>query len=246
MARHSHWHQIRLKKGAADQKRGKVFSKHARLIEVGARRGGGDPRMNPSLASLIENARADNMPRENIDRAIKKGTGESKDAAQFEEVLYEGFGPGGTAFLVETLTDNKNRTNQTVRGVLQTAGGSIGSAGATSFLFDRKGEIVVNAKSTRDEDELAIIDAGAEDLEEIENAYVVYTAASALAQVRDELKQKGFTVTSSKLTFLPKVAITVDDAALAEKLFDLVDGLESEEDVTNVSYNFEVAESVQM
>ncbi len=239
MARHSHWHQIRLKKGAADVKRGKIFTRHGRLIEMAARRSGGDPGMNPGLATMIENARADNMPRENIDRAIKKGTGEGKDAVQYEEVVYEGFGPGGVALMIETLTDNKNRTFQAVRTIITKTGGTMGSAGATSFLFERKGEIHVKAKGARDDDELEIIDAGAQDL--IENdvesggGYTVYTHPNELAVVRTRLLEKGFTLESQKLSYIPLNPIELSDEATGEKMMTLLDALDEDEDVTNVA-----------
>lgn len=244
MARHSHWAQIKLKKGAADVKRGKIFTRHARLIEMCARKSGGDEKMNPALATTIENARADNMPRENIDRAIKKGTGQLKDAAQYEDVMYEAFGPGGVAFVIETLTDNKNRTFQSVRTIITKAGGNMGSAGATSFLFERKGELSVKVKGSKDDDELEIIDAGAQDIAEIDGGYMVYTQPNEVAQVRKALLVKGFVVESPKLNYIATTPLEVNDKAVVEKIFDIIELLEADDDVTNVAAGFEVAEGV--
>lgn len=244
MARHSHWAQIKLKKGAEDVKRGKVFTRHARLIEMCARQGGGDPDTNPTLRSAIDNARADNVPRDNIDRAIKKGTGESKDAAMYEEVLYEGFGPGGAAILVEVFTDNRNRANQAVRAAFVAYGGTMASSGAAHFMFERKGEIVLKSRDTsseaRDLDELEIIDSGAQDVERTEEDFIVYTAPNNFAEIRKKLQQKGFILNSSRLTYVPTTIVTVADAVDAQKLLDLVDALDNEEEVTNVSANFEI------
>lgn len=243
MARHSHWAQIKLKKGALDKKRGKIFTKHAHLIEVAARRAGGDPNMNASLRLAIDNARADNMPRENIDRAIKKGTGEL-GGGQSEEITYEGYGPGGVALMIDTLTDNKNRTSQTLRTTLQKNGGSLGEAGSTSFLFEKKGAIQVAAKGLRDNDELEIIDAGAEDLEAGESGFLVYTAPSQLAEVRKKLEAKGFKVESAEMTWRPKSTMEISDEATAKKILNLMDLLDEDTDVSNVSANFELPESL--
>ncbi|MEK9132967.1 MAG: YebC/PmpR family DNA-binding transcriptional regulator, partial [Patescibacteria group bacterium] len=221
MARHSHWAQIKLKKGAADQKRGKVFARHSRLIEIVVRRAGADPHMNAGLRLAIENARADNMPRENIERAIKKGSGDLKGAEQMQEVTYEGFAPGGVALLIETLTDNKNRTNQTVRGVMQEYGGNLGAMGSTSFLFETKGMMTVKKKGIPETDELEIIDAGAQDIQEIESGFLVYTMPNELAAVRKKLGGIGFKVESAELTQIPKNLVEVSAAATAKKILDL-------------------------
>lgn len=251
MARHSHWAQIKLKKGALDKKRGKIFSRHARLIEVAARGAGGNPNMNASLRLAIENARADNMPRENIDRAIKKGTGELKEGEQMREVLYEGFGPGGVAMLIEALTDNKNRTNQSVRNILEDHGGKLGAMGSTSFMFEKKGVIEVEAKGAPEEDELEIIDAGAEEILVASDKwsvvsgqtamFVVYTAANQLAEVKTKLEEKGFKILSAQLQFVPKNYIEIN-AQDTEKIAGLISELEDCEDVTGVAANFKTAD----
>lgn len=245
MARHSHWHQIRLKKGAEDVKRGKIFTRHARLIEMTARQGGGDVDTNPSLRSAIENARADNVPRDNIDRAIKKGTGQSKDAAVFEEIVYEGFAPGGVAVMVEVLTDNRNRSVQAVRSAITEHGGSLASSGAASFMFERKGELRVTARGAdRDADELDIIDSGAHDLLEGDGEFTVYTAPNECAEVRKKLVEKGFTVGSPRLTFVPTTTVDITDVDTAKKLLALMDLVEAEEEVTNVVANFVLSDLV--
>lgn len=239
MARHSHWAQIKLKKGATDVKRGKIFTKHARLIELAARQSGSDPNMNPSLRLAMENARADNLPRENIERAIKKGTGELKEGEQLQEVLYEGYAPGGVALLIEVLTDNKNRTNQMVRTILQKHGGSLGAMGSTNFLFERKGVLTVKAKGDHDNDELEIIDAGAEDIDEgLEAGFSIYTAANRLAEVKKNLETKGFLVESVQLQYVPKNLVEVSDQTAAKKILDLIEALEKEDDVNNIAANF--------
>jgi YebC/PmpR family DNA-binding regulatory protein len=252
MARHSHWAQIKLKKGALDKKRGKIFSRHSRLIEISVRNAGGDPTTNAGLRLVMENARADNMPRENIDRAIKKGMGELKEGEQMQEATYEAFGPGGIAMLIETLTNNKNRTNQMVRRAVEDHGGKIGAMGSVSFMFDKKGEIKVASKSDKDNDELELIDAGAEDIEGTgdwgqgtgqenqESGFVVYTSANALFEVKKKIEEKGFKVEFAELKFIPKNYVEVDQQT-AEKIYALMEALEEEEDVTNVAANFEVA-----
>lgn len=244
MARHSHWAQIKLKKGAEDKKRGKIFTKHARLIEVAARSGGGgDPNTNASLRLAIENARLDNLPKENIERAIKKGTGELKEGEQMQEVSYEGFGPGGAAFIIDALTDNKNRTNQTVRNILQKFGGHLGSAGSTSFLFETKGMIRVKSRGEREKDELEMIDAGAEEIEIEETEFIVYTAASELGKAKKNLEWKGFTVASAELTKVPKNLVEISDAGIAHKILALIEALEEEDDILNIAANFDISAS---
>lgn len=240
MARHSHWAQIKLKKGAEDKKRGKIFTKHARLIEVAARSGGGDPNTNASLRLAIENARLDNLPKENIERAIKKGAGELKEGEQMQEVSYEGFGPGGVALIIDALTDNKNRTNQIVRNILQKFGGHLGSAGSTGFLFETKGMMRVQGRGEREQDELEMIDAGAEEIEIETTDFVIYTAAAELGKIKKNLQEKGFVVESAELTKLPKNLVEISDAVTAKKILGLIEALEEEDDVLNVAANFDI------
>lgn len=226
-----------------DQKRGKIFSKHARLIEVAARNAGGDPNMNASLRIAIENARAENMPRENIERAIKKGTGGLSGATQLEEVSYEGFGPGGIALMIDTLTDNKNRTIQTIRNILQDSGGNLGGAGATSFLFEKKGVIVIKKKTSGEEDALAAIDAGALDIQENEDSLNIYTAPNNLMNVKNALEAKSFVIESAELRNEPKSMIKISDPAAAKRILDLMDALEQEDEVTNIAANFDIEDN---
>ncbi|MEK7523681.1 MAG: YebC/PmpR family DNA-binding transcriptional regulator [Patescibacteria group bacterium] len=243
MARHSHWAQIKLKKGALDKKRGKIFTKHAHLIEVAVRKAGGDPNMNASLRLAMENAHADNMPRENIDRAIKKGAGELK-GEEMQEITYEGFGPGGAALVIDTLTDNKNRTSQMVRNTLQKHGGNLGAVGSTSFLFEVKGMMTVKPKGEHDSDELEMIDAGAQDIVEGGEDFVVYTAANELMDVKKKLEAKGFTVVSSELVKEPRSLVEISDPAVAKKLLALTEALDEENDVSSVAANYDISEEV--
>lgn len=244
MARHSHWAQIKLKKGALDKKRGKIFTRHAHLIEVAARTAGGDPLTNANLRVEIENARAENMPRENIDRAIKKGTGELKSEQQMFEITYEGYGPGGVALMIETLTNNKNRTGQMVRTTLEKFGGNLGETGSTGFMFETKGEITVKKKGDKDSDELELIDSGAQDLEETEEGFLVYTHPAELGAVRKKINEKGFSVVSATLIKAPKIIVSIADIELAKKVLKLIDTLDDEDDILNVYVNFDMTEDV--
>lgn len=222
---------------AEDAKRGKIFTRHAKLVAIAAR-GGGDPDMNPSLRMAIENARAENMPYDNIERAIKKGTGESKDAAQIEEVIYEGFGPGGVALYIEALTDNRNRTVSNVKLIMSKNGGNLGAAGSVGYMFQKKGMIEVSLEGKkRDEIELAAIDAGAEDIRENEGTLEIYTPPQALMQIRGALNKNGIATEGARLTYLPQTEVEVADEALVQKLFDLIDALEAEDDVSTVYTN---------
>lgn len=244
MSGHSKWHSIKHKKMATDAKRGKIFTKHAKLIAVAAR-GGGDPTMNPSLRMAIDNARAENMPYDNIERAIKKGTGESKDAAQIEEVLYEGFGPGGVALYIETLTDNRNRTISSLKTIVSKNGGNMGAAGSVGYLFKKKGmiDVPLNGKST-DDIELAAIDAGAEDIKVEGELVEVYTDPQALAQVRASLEKAGIKAEAARLTYVPQTEIAVGDEETARKIIQLIEAIESDEDVTTVYSNEDIDRTV--
>lgn len=246
MARHSHWAQIKLKKGAEDKKRGKIFTKHAHLIEIAARKAGGDPQTNASLRIAIESARADNLPKENIERAIKKGTGELAGAEQMQEITYEGYGSGGIALAIDTLTDNKNRTSQIVRNILQKFGGTMASMGATSYLFEMKGIIAVKQKCPAErgeQDELEIIDAGAEDIQEEEGTLIVYTAPNELGAVKKKLEEKSFEIESSQIEKIAKNPIQITDPSAAKRIFHLIEALEEEDDVVNVAANFDITEN---
>lgn len=244
MSGHSKWHSIKHKKGAEDAKRGKIFTKHAKLVAIAAR-GGGDPDMNPSLRVAIENARAENMPRENIDRAIKKGSGEAKGAAQMQEVFYEGFGPEGVMLYIETLTDNLNRTFTNLKHTVGKNGGNLGAAGSVSYLFKKRGLILVPLDGKNAEElELAAIDAGADDVQVGDEMVEVYTDPSVLMQVKGQMEKAGIVVKSAAMTYLPQNTVAIHDEETAKKLFKLIDAIEEDEDVNTVYSNFEIADSV--
>jgi YebC/PmpR family DNA-binding regulatory protein len=244
MSGHSKWHSIKHKKGAADVKRGKIFSKHAKLVAVAARRGG-DPSMNPTLRSAIDNARAENMPYENIDRAIKKGSGEAKDAAQFEEVIYEAYGPGGIALLIETLTDNKNRTIANLKTTISKKGGSMGAAGSVAYLFKKKGLIEITpGQKSNDEIELAAIDAGAEDINAGDELIEIYTDPQSLMQVKGAIEKSGIKTGAARMTYVPQTEVKIDNEAFAQKLINLIESIEEDEDVTTVYSNENVDDEV--
>lgn len=246
MSGHSKWHSIKHKKAAEDAKKGKIFTKHAKLIAIAAR-GGGDPVMNPSLRLAIDNARAENMPRENIERAIKKGTGEGKDAVVMEEIFYEGFGPGGAALYIETLTDNRNRTLTNVKHIFTKHGGNFGSAGTVGYLFKKKGVInvkVAEAGKNAEEIELAAIDAGADDVVSDGELVTIYTEPTAVMKVKAGLEGAGVKVASASQTYTPQTNVRIEDVEVARQLLKLVDLIEEDEDVSEVHSNFDIAEEI--
>lgn len=241
MSGHSKWHNIKHRKAGADAKRGKIFTRHAKLIQIAAASGGGDPEMNPALRAAIDSARADNVPMDNIERAIKKGTGESKDAAQFEEVFYEGFGPGGVALYIETLTDNRNRTVSNLNTIIGKRGGKMGAAGSVGYLFQRKGLLEIKTDGAPTEHlELSAIDAGAEDVQKGDGMLEVYTSPQQLAQVRENLQKNGITPASAQLTFVPQNNIAINDERTARQLLELVEALEEDDDVNTVYTNADI------
>lgn len=245
MARHSKWNNIKHHKAVEDKKRGKVFTKHARLI-AGAARGGGDPDHNPLLRSAIDNARAVRVPNDNIERAIKKGSGEGKDAVVFEEIVYEGFGPGGVAMLIEVLTDNRNRPFGNLKTTMGKRGGRVAENGAVAWMFKKVGEIILSAanQSRAEELELLAIDLGADDVqvssEDGENLVKIICSPENLGRMRKELEEKGFNVESSKMTYeaSSKVALAEDSPEMAE-LERLIEYIEEDDDVSEVYTNLE-------
>ncbi|MFN8186225.1 MAG: YebC/PmpR family DNA-binding transcriptional regulator [Gaiellales bacterium] len=245
MSGHSKWATIRRKKGAADAKRGQLFSKLARAIIVAAREGGPDPDTNLALANAIEKARQASMPKDNIERAITRGAGAGAGGEAYETVVYEGYGPLGVAVLVEALTDNRNRTASDVRHLFTKHDGNLGATGAVAWQFERKGVILVDAERI-DEDELMLVaaDAGAEDVSADGHTLQVTTAPDELAAVRDALTAAGIELESAELTMVPKNTVKVEDDAAARKLLRLMDGLEDSEDVQGVYANFDIPESV--
>jgi YebC/PmpR family DNA-binding regulatory protein len=242
---HSKWSSIKHKKGAADAKRGKLFSKLSRAIIVAAKDGGGDPANNLALQNAVEKARSYSMPKDNIDRAIAKGTGEGADANAFETVVYEGYGPEGVAVIVEALTDNRNRTASDVRHAFAKHGGQLGSTGAVLWQFERRGVVLVPAEGV-DEDELflAAADGGAEDVERDGDVFQVTSEPDAFAAVRGAIEGAGFAVESAELSMLPKTTVAVDDETKAKQLMRLIDALEDNDDVQDVYANFDIPERV--
>ncbi|HEY7732944.1 MAG TPA: YebC/PmpR family DNA-binding transcriptional regulator [Gaiellaceae bacterium] len=245
MSGHSKWSSIKHKKGAADAKRGKLFSKLSRAITVAAKEGGGDPAGNLALQNAIEKARSYSMPKDNIERAIAKGAGEGADGSSYETVVYEGYGPDGVAVLVEALTDNRNRTASDVRHLFTKHGGNLGATGAVSWQFERRGIVLVGAGDA-DEDELVLLaaDAGADDIELDGSAFQVSTAPEALSAVRQAIEGAGFTVESAELSMIPKTTVAIDDESTAKQVIRLVEGLEENDDVQDVYANFDIPEHV--
>jgi YebC/PmpR family DNA-binding regulatory protein len=245
MSGHSKWSSIKHKKGAADAKRGKLFSKLARAIIVSARDGGPDPAANLALANAIEKARSYSMPKDNIERAIARGSGAETDATAFETVLYEGYAPGGVALIVEALTDNRNRTASEVRHLFSKHDGNLGESGSVAWLFERRGIVLVAAEGV-DEDELmlAAAEGGADDVDLEGSSYEIATASESLSAVREAVESAGFTVESSELAMVPKTTIEISDDTQAKKVLRLIDALEELDDVQEVHANFDIPERV--
>ena len=245
MSGHSKWSSIKHKKGAADAKRGQLFSKLSRAIIVAAKEGGGDPAGNLALQNAIEKARSYSMPKDNIERAIAKGSGADAEAASFETVVYEGYGPEGVAVLVEALTDNRNRTASEVRHAFTKFGGNLGTTGAVAWQFERRGVVLVSASGT-DEEELvtAAAEGGADDVELDGSSFVVTSTPESLSDVRRALQDGGFTVESVELAMVPKTTVAVSDESVARRIVKLVEGLEDTDDVQDVYANFDIPEDV--
>jgi YebC/PmpR family DNA-binding regulatory protein len=243
MSGHSKWHSIKHKKAVVDARRGQHFTKLARAITVAAREGGGDPEGNPGLALAIQKARDASMPKDNIERAIAKGTGEGADADRFDTVVYEGYGPGGVALLIEALTDNRNRTGSDVRHLLSKHGGNLGEPGSVSYLFDKRGVIVIDATRYDEDDLIPAIDAGADDISLDEDVFEVITAPGSLNAVRDALARTGVEIDSADIVQRPKTRVPVEEADAA-KLMRLIDSLEESDDVAAVHANYDVDSGV--
>jgi YebC/PmpR family DNA-binding regulatory protein len=240
MSGHSKWSTIKRKKAAIDAKRGKIFTTLIREITIAARAGGGDPDSNPRLRHAISSARDANMPQDNIKKAIMKGTGEVPGTT-YEECTYEGFGPGGVAIFIEVLTDNKNRTVADIRHLITKYGGNLGENGSVSWMFDKKGQIILT-RDNQDEDTLfeAAIDAGAEDFEVVDDAFIVTTDPADIMSVRSALENKGYYVESSKVEMLPKNLHKIDDEK-SKKAISLLDEIEDHDDIKSIYTNFEPA-----
>ena len=242
MAGHSKWAQIKRKKAAQDAKRGKIFTKLIREIMVAARMGGGNPENNPRLRAAIAAAKAENMPKENIERAIKRGTGEL-EGARFEEVVYEGYGPGGVAVLIEAVTDNRNRTTAEIRHIFTRVGGNLGTSGCVSWLFHKKGLITVNKGDVSEERLMEVVmDAGAEDIKEGEREYEILTDPSDFEGVVKALKEAGISYQSAEITMYPETTVKLEGKE-AEQMLRLMEMLEDHDDVQKVYANFDISET---
>jgi len=242
---HSKWSSIKHKKGAADAKRGQLFSKLSKAIIVAAKEGGPDPAANLALQNAIEKARSYSMPKDNIERAIAKGSGADSEAASFEVVVYEGYGPEGVAVLVEALTDNRNRTASEVRHLFTKHGGNLGTTGAVAWQFERTGVVLVGAGGV-DEEALLLTaaEAGADDVTLDGSTFEVSAPPESLVPVREALEAAGFRIESAALAMVPKVTVAIADEATAKQIVRLVEGLEEQDDVQDVYANFDIPEAV--
>ena len=243
MSGHSKWASIKHKKAIVDSRKGKLFTKLARGIVVAAREGGGDVEGNPSLALAVQKAKDASMPKDNIERAIAKGTGADKDADAFESVLYEGYGPGGVAILVEALTDNRNRTSADIRHAFSKAGGNLGEPGSVAYMFEKKGLIVVDGGRYSEDDLLVAIEAGAEDIVADDDVIEIVTDPSDLTAVRAALEAGDVAVDRSEIQQRPQTSVAVD-AGTAAKLMRLIDALDDNDDVDSVHANFDASSEV--
>ena len=242
MAGHSKWAKIKRAKGANDAKRGAVFTRLGNAIAVAAK-GGGDPNMNPSLALAVEKAKAANMPNSNIDKAIKRGTGELGGDI-IEEYMFEGYGPGGVGIIVEAASDNRNRTTTEVKTAFNKNGGNMAESGSVAFQFTRKG--VITVKASGEDALLTILDAGAEDAVEEDGEIVVYTDMKQLGAVRDAIKEAGLEVADAELQYVPNDTINVEDAVQAKKIMKIMDAVEELEALVNTFSNFDIDESINL
>ncbi|MGC1480364.1 MAG: YebC/PmpR family DNA-binding transcriptional regulator [Chthoniobacterales bacterium] len=244
MAGHSKWSKIKRTKGALDVKRGKLFSQLSKEITIATRLGGGNPGFNPRLRAAIQSAKSQSMPADNIDRAMKKGTGELESQA-VEEIIYEAYAPGGVALVIETATDNRNRTAAELRNAMTKNDGNLGSSGSVAFMFHRKGQITVPV-ATVDEDRLLeiVLEAGAEEFSTEDDTFIVTTPVEQLYNVAGALKSAGVECESEKLTFIPENTVVVEDPGTAAQVLKLCDALEDLEDVTSVHANFDISDDV--
>jgi YebC/PmpR family DNA-binding regulatory protein len=244
MSGHSKWATTKHKKAVIDAKRGKLFAKLIKNIEVAARTGGGDPSGNPTLADAIAKAKGQSVPNDNIDRAVKRGAGLEAGGADWEPITYEGYGPGGVALLIECLTDNRNRAASEVRTAMTRNGGNMADPGSVAYLFNRKGVVLV-PKDGRTEDDvlMAVLEAGAEEVNDIDESFEIVSEATDLPAVREALKNAGIEYESADISWLPSVSVPLEDDA-ARKVLRLVDALEDCDDVQNVWANFDISDDV--
>lgn len=244
MAGHSHWAGIKHKKAANDAKRGKLWSKIARLIIVAAKAGGGDPTQNLSLRYAIDKGKAANMPKDTIEKAIKKGTGEL-GAVNYEEMLYEGYAPGGVAIMVDALTDNRNRTAPEIRKIFEKKGGSMGTSGCVNYMFSKKGLILVNAEGV-DEDALMelALGAGADDMENDGEIFEISCSPDAYSELKTAIEDAEYKIESAELSMMPQNTVSITDSETARKILDMVDMFEDQDDVQNVYSNFDIPDEI--
>ncbi|HEX6870500.1 MAG TPA: YebC/PmpR family DNA-binding transcriptional regulator [Micromonosporaceae bacterium] len=244
MSGHSKWATTKHKKAVVDAKRGKLFARLIKNIEVAARTGGGDPAGNPTLFDAIQKAKKNSVPNDNIDRAVKRGSGQEAGGADYQTIMYEGYGPNGVAMLIECLTDNRNRAATDVRTALTRNGGSLADAGSVSYMFSRKGVVIVpKAGMSEDDVLLAVLDAGAEEVNDLGEAFEVISAPNDLVAVRSALQSAGIEYESAESSFVPSVTVALDEEG-ARKIFKLIDALEDSDDVQNVYSNFDVSDDV--
>jgi YebC/PmpR family DNA-binding regulatory protein len=243
MSGHSKWATIKHKKGAADAKRGKLFAKLIRQVEVAARQGGGDPDANPTLRTMYQKARDASVPLDTIDRAVKRGTGEL-EGVTYEQITYEGYAPHGVALLIEVLTDNRNRTGSEIRTIFTRAGGSMAEPGAVAWQFERKGSVLLDRSADEEELMLTALDAGAEDIADEGEAWRVTTPPGDLPSVRAALEEAGLPVESSDLVMVAANLVPLDDAGAARSVLSLIDTLEDNDDVQAVHANVDIADEV--
>ena len=241
MSGHSKWHTIKHKKGAADAKRGKIFTRIIKELSIAARGGGGDPEMNPRFRTIIADAKANNMPRENIERAIRRGTGE-EPGVQYEEIMYEAYGPGGVAMMIQTLTDNKNRTVGEIRFMLGKHNGNLAAENSVAWMFTRKGQVMVE-RAKVDEEKLlaAVLDAGADDMNDDEGGFEIVCAPENFEAVRDAVKALGIEPASASVAMIPQNYVKLEGKE-AQQMLKLMEALDDQDDVQNVWANFDIEE----
>lgn len=245
MSGHSKWANIKHKKGKADAQKGKIFTKLGRELIVAAKAGGGEPANNFRLKIAIENAKAANMPNDNINRAIQKGAG-GGEGTNYEELLYEGYGPGGVAIMANIMTDNRNRTAGEVRHIFSKNGGNLGESGCVNWMFEEKGQLSLpNGKLSEDELMLIALEAGAEDLEQVEEGFLVYTAPAEMEEVRQSLLDQGVALDEAVLNLIPQNNVEITDLEQARKIIKLMELLEEHDDVQGVYANFDIAEAIE-
>ncbi len=244
MSGHSHWAGIKYKKAAADAKRGKIWSKLARMIIVAAKQGGGDPSANLSLRYAIDKAKAANMPKDTIEKAIKKGTGEL-EGTSFEEALYEGYGPSGVAIMVEALTDNRNRTGPEVKRLFEKHGGSLGTSGCVNWMFTKKGLITVNAANTDEEQLLELaLSAGADDMQAVGEVFEITCEPGAYEELKKTLQEKEIPIEVAEISMVPQSTIDIADEHAAKRIISLMEAFEDHDDVQNTYANFDIPDEI--